>query len=185
MIQTTNAFTYTFEDVFSNYNEWQEYFTLAGIIDYEKPEDAKFDEYCYKILSRHFTHQNIRYMEIEAFLLELTNVYESKFYQFKRQKEMLDKMYSLTDNDLLELEQYLNNVANNPNDDIQDPKKVLNFVSAQTYSQKLGNKLEQYLKALNEIPALNIYKFINESTYGAMSFKDLFMNVQPRKYFNY
>ena len=185
MEQTTNAFTYTFENIFSNYDEWKEYFELTEIIDYNNMDDALFDKYCYNILARHFTHQNIRYLEIDAFLLELTNVYQSKFYQFKRQKEMLDKMYSLTDNDLLELEQYINNVANNPNDDIQDPKKVLNFVSAQTYSQKIGNKLEQYLKALNDIPSLSIYKFINDAEYGALSFKDLFMNVQPRKYFEF
>ena len=185
MEQTTNAFTYTFENIFSNYDEWRQYFEMANIIDYENADDALFDQYCYKVLSRHFTHQNIRYLEIDAFLLELTNVYEAKFNQFKKQKNLIDKMYSLSDNDLYELEQYINNVANNPNDDIQDPKQVLNFVSAQTYSQKIGNKLEQYLKAVNQIPALNIYDFINKSDYGALSFKDLFMNVQPRKYFEF
>lgn len=177
--------TFFFEDIFQNYEEWKDYFKDLNIVNYDKAEEALFDQYCFNILARHFSHQNIRYEEPESFLLEIVNVYQNKFLQFKRQKETIDKIYNLTDSDLTELEAYLTNLANNPNDNVSDPKQVLNYIQTQTYQTRSGNKLDKYLQALNNIPTLNTYNFLKADNKEEMGFKDLFMQVQPNQYYIY
>ena len=71
-------------------------------------------------------------------------------------------------------------MANNPNTEVSDPKKPMQYISAQTYQSTNNSKLKSFLMALNNMPSNNIFKFLNEkeSDYG-MSFRDLFMVVIP------
>ena len=175
----SGAFTFYFDEIFPSYDEWQEFISSTGIVNYENQLEANFDRFVYKILMREFTHQNIRYFEVDSFKCELANVYESKFHEFMKQKELIDAMYQLSLDDFTLLQTTLSNIANNPNDEPSDPKEPLNFISGQTYSQLKSNKLQSYLYALNNLPSLNFYKFINRSDEYDVSFRDLFMNVQP------
>ena len=74
-------------------------------------------------------------------------------------------------------------MTNNPNDEPNDPTKPLNFISAQTYQQLTDNRFKAYFNALNNMPTLNVFKFL-KGTPEELGFEDLFMNVQPNiKYY--
>ena len=85
----SGAYTFYFEEVFPSYEEWQEFIESTGIVDYNDPLEANFDAYVYKLLMREFTHQNIRYDEVDSFKCELANVYECKFKEFLKEKELV------------------------------------------------------------------------------------------------
>lgn len=178
----STAITFYFNDIFKNYSEWKNFIMQTEIVDYNVATEEAFDKFCYNILSRHFSHSNIRYNEKEAFLLELANVYQNKFKEFMKEKEIIDNIFKLTDEELYEFTNNIVNMANNPNDKPDNPYKPLPYISAQTFSKQNSNKLNSYLKALNNIPSLNIYKFLKSSETNEMSFQDLFMVVIPTQY---
>lgn len=174
------AFTFFFQEIFSSYDDWKQFFeNNSTIVDYTDPLEAQFDNFCYNILTRHFHNVNIRYDTISAFLSELLNVYENKFKQFLNEKKVIDAISQLTIEDYQIVSKGLTNMANNPNDDVEDPTQPLNYISAQTYNQIESNKLKAYLDALNNMPSLNVYKFLKPNNPNEMGFTDLFMNVQP------
>lgn len=174
------AFTFLFKEIFPSYEEWQEFISSnSNIIDYEDEIQASFDEYCWNILSRHFSNVNIRYGTPELFKNALLNVYENKFQQFMKEKQLIDEIYKMTLDEIASLNDTLTNFARNPNEanDI-DSNGKFTFISEQTYSKVNSNRFESYLKALNNIPTLNYFKFIKGSD-GEMGFIDLFMNLNP------
>lgn len=181
----SDAFTFYFEDIFHDYDTWKSVMEEYSTIDYTKTEEAAFDQFCFKLLFRHYNHANIRYDTPDAFVSELLNVYENKFKQFMTEKRIIDKMSDLTLDELQIVSTTLTNMANNPNDDVSDPLQPLNYISAQTFNQVQSNKLRAYLEALNNIPTLEIYKFFKANTPQEMGFDDLFMSVQPNSKYVY
>ena len=177
----SDAYTFYFEDIFSSYDEWKDYFSSLNIINYDNAEEASFDEYCYNILSREFSGQNIRYSVPQAFLNKLANIYLDRFNRFKKEKEIIDSTYSLTPDELALFNEALVNQADNPDNMPNDPYAPLNYISTQSYTKINSNRLTAYIDALNKIPSLNIYNFINAKDNFEMSFKDLFMNVQVNR----
>ena len=170
--------TYYFEEIFPTYKDWKDFMDINKVIDYTSAVDSAFDEWCYNILMRHFTHQNIRYSEIEAFKGELLNVYENKFKQFQREKMLIDAINTLSLQDIAELNEALTNMATAPNENNPlNSEGVLPFISEQTFNKITSNKLKAYLEALENVPTLNIYKFFKAQNKNEMGFEDLFMQV--------
>ena len=174
----STAYTFYFEDIIPDYDTWQSIMEQESFINYEDATQSAFDQFVYKLVSRHYTHCNIRYSTPEPFVLELVNVYQNKFAQFLKEKNIIDEMYNLTNEELVLVNNALTNIANNPNDAPADPLQPLQYISAQTYTQSNDNKLRAYFNALNSIPNLNTYKFLRSSDDYELSFDDLFMQVQ-------
>lgn len=182
----TDSLTYYFEEIIPDYETWQgvvnEY---DNIVNYDNVIESNFDAYCYKLLYRHFYNSNIRYDTPSAFLFELMNIYSTKFKQFLKEKSIIDKIYSLTNEDLEVIEESISNLANNPNDTISNPKSPLNFISAQTYNLRKDNKWSRYLEALDHMPILNSYSFLNKRIENGLSFNDLFIQILPNQQYLY
>ena len=181
----TTTFTHYFNNIFPSYKEWREFSEQIDSIDFNNPIHEAFDKWCFKILQRQFSHWNIRYFETDAFKLELAIVYENKFIQFLKEKELIDKIYNLSDDEILEIDHAINNMANNPNNKVEDPKKPLNFISAQTYNLRVQGKARTYLERLNSLPTLNIYKFLHNDKPEEMGFEDLFVQIIPNQDYIY
>lgn len=178
------SYTFYFNEIFPTYDDWVNTMKDFNIVNYEEVMQANFDNYVYKILFNQYYNVNVRYSTIGDFVTSLSNVYLNKFNKFLKQKELLDKIYNLTDNDILTLTQTLSNMANNPNTEPVDPTTPINYISAQTYQMLTDNKLKGYLNALESIPNMKVYNLLKPETEQEMGFSDLFMNVQPNlKYF--
>ena len=156
--------TFNFGELFKNYDEWKELFINTDIVNYEDEAQADFDKYFYNILFRHFCKSFIRYVEPEAFKNELINVYQNKFKQAMKEFEICNKIYNLTEEEIIAIGRAITNLANNPNEEIAQPTKQLEYISQQNASYSFNNKLDSYLKYLNSLPTFNVYKFINATT---------------------
>ena len=183
----SNAVTFYFNDIFPTYDEWKTFMTDSGVIDYSDALLTSFDEWAYNVIKRRFKWQNVRYAVPEQFQDAIANVYESRVMAFFKQKQMLESLYKLTDDDIVKVGESLINYANNPNTAPSDPLAPLPYVSNQNYSVQENNRYNAYLRAINNMPILNIDEFLRGgSNYdGAMSFENLFMNVQPNINFWY
>lgn len=177
----STAYTFYFNELLPDYESWKRIIESSGIVNYDDVLESEFDKFCYKILSRRYTHCNIRYDVPEAFICEMANIYENKFKQFKRQRELIESTYKLSEEEIMRLNETLNNMANNPNTEPEDPLKPLKFISAQTFMVQNSNRIQSYLYAINNIPTLNIYKFLKADNEFDLGFEDLFMNVQPHQ----
>ena len=175
----STAYTFYFDDIIPDYDTWRGIMEQESFINYEDATQSAFDLFVYRLLSRHYAHCNIRYSTPEPFVLELVGVYQNKFGQFLKQKNIIDEMYQLTNEELVLVNNALTNIANNPNDAPADPLQPLQYISAQTYTQSNDNKLRAYYNALNSIPNLNTFRFLRSSDDYELSFDDLFMQVQP------
>lgn len=182
-----SAYTFYFEQIFPDLLSWQTFIgTYSTIVNLNDPIDLGFDKYCYTLLSNHYNHCNIRYTTIDAFKSEILNVYDNKFAQFKREKALIEKVNSLTDEDLALVREYVNNQANNPNvDNPLNTDGFLGYISFQNFAKEKSNRLRAYLDALNNVPSMNIYKFFKANDDREMGFDDLFMNIQPNIDFVY
>lgn len=184
MNYSSSALTFYFQDIFPTYEEWKYTVESEGIVNYEDTEQASLDEYCYKLLSRQYHNCNIRYSTINDFLGALFNVYANKFFQFKRELELTKKLYALTEQELLQVNEALSNNARNPNNLVDDPTLPVKWFGEQVYSSLKGSKLDTYLKSLENLPSLRIFKFFERSG-EEMGFNDLFMQVLPNQKFYY
>lgn len=182
----STAFTFYWSDIFPDWQTFAKFNEDYAVIGFYKngvadPTISEFLQYCYKLLSRYFWKANIRYSDVNSFCRALANVLEDRFYQFKKQKELIDKAYKLTDEDIEQIQESLQNVADNPNTVPDDPRKPLQYISSQAFGFVKENRLKAYLRAINEMPNLRINEFIRGRAEYAdeISFLDLFMNVQP------
>lgn len=184
MNYSSSAITFYFQDIFPNYEEWKNTIENEGIVDYNNPEQSTLDEYCYKLISRQYHNCNIRYSTVNDFLGALLNVYENKFLQFKREIEITKKLYALTEEELLRVNEALSNNARNPNNIVEDPTKPVRWFGEQVYSTLNGSKLDTYIRSLESLPSLRIFKFFGREG-EEMGFNDLFMQVLPNQKFYY
>lgn len=185
----TDAITFYFtggtpeEVVFNDYSDWQDFIDQIQIVDESNVEQVAFSRYCWDILSREYKGVNIRYRDPVDFLCELANVFQNRFFKFLKEKEIIEKIYNLTEDEYIEAGEAINNFANNPNTAPAESKQPLEFVSSQTYNLVKNNKVRAYIEALSGLPTLQIYDF-TKRRYGDndIAFDDLFMNNIPREY---
>lgn len=173
-----NATTFLFQEVFPDYETWQSFITKADIVNYSDPGEAAFDAYCFKLLSRKYRNNNIRYLDPNDFSCELANIYENHFNAFKKRKELIDGLYNLTLDEITEVSKAITNIANNPNNTVDDPSQPLDFISGQTYQIAKNGRINSYLQALDSIPDKRIDDFLSK-------FKYLFMVIQPNNIYIY
>ena len=153
----SSAITFYFKDIFKTQDDFIKFLQDEKIID-DDAEKITFGQYVYKLLFRRYHNSNIQYDTTEDFKNDLANILEDSFDKFKTQNELIKKLHKITDEDIFIISEALANQANNPNSSTQDPKQPLNYISAQAYSYAKDNKLQAYLRALNNMPT----KLINE-----------------------
>lgn len=184
-MSSNGKLTYFWEDIFPDSDTWK---TFSGqIVDLTDTSINVFDTWCYKILSRFFHGTNIRYTNQQDFTNMLATVYENKFNMFKREKELIDISYALTETELQTVSQAISNQALNPNTEPVSVLEPINYVSAQTFSTLKNNKLNAYLTAINNMKSLQIIKFLRGDSQekNDITFVDLFMTVIPNTEYFY
>lgn len=160
----SSALTFYFKDIFKDVQTFTAYITEYDIANMKDAESLTFAQYLFKILFRRFHNSNIQYDTPEDFKCDLANILEDSFDQYKRQKQLIDKLYTLTDDELLQVSTALANSANNPNSTLDDPTKPIEYVGAQVYSIASNGKLSGYLTALRAMPTKFIGEIIDRCT---------------------
>lgn len=151
----STAITFYFKEIFPNYADFDYFlndFNIVSTIGDENAANLSFAQYLYKILFRRYHNSNVQYDTIDDFKLDFANVLEDCFTKYKRQMEILTKIHELTDKELITINTALANNSLNPNTRVDDPTAPLDFISAQAYSFTQDNKLNAFLRAMENIP---------------------------------
>lgn len=148
----SSAITFYFKEIYPTFDKFQAFLTRENVVDLSDAENLTFAQYIYKILFRRYHNSNIQFDTVEDFECELANVLEDNFAKYKRQVELAKQMQQLTDNEILIISKALANQSNNPNTKPTDPTQPLEYISAQAFTIATDNKLQGYLRALQNIP---------------------------------
>lgn len=148
----STALTFFFKEIFPDVESWLEFFKEYDIASLESDQDQSFARHMFKIIYRRFHNSNVQYDTQDAFKCDLANIIEDCFAKYKKQVEIAQKLYDMSENDILELSSTLANSGNNPNTQPNDPKKPLDYFGAQVFSFVKSGKLVGYLTALQSIP---------------------------------
>ncbi|MBO7695184.1 MAG: hypothetical protein J6T10_21390 [Methanobrevibacter sp.] len=174
----STSLTFFFKEIFETENDFLNFVIDYNVNSLNIADNLIYFKYVYKVLFRTYCNSNIQYLTPEEFKLDFANELENVWEKFKKRKELVEKIYKLSDDEILKINNTLSNQANNPNDAPDDPTKPLNYISAQVYSQLNDNKLIGYLKAIETMPELKNKELIN-------SFKWLFKSYIPNQVFIY
>lgn len=148
----SSSLTFYFKEIYPSFEKFKDFINKYEIVDLSNEENLTFAKYIYKILFRRFHNSNIQYDTIEDFECDFANIIEDNFEKYKKQVEIAKKMQNLTDEELIQINSALANQSNNPNTELEDPTKPINFVSSQAFTLAKDNKLTAYLRALQTIP---------------------------------
>lgn len=174
----SSALTFYFKEIFPKEQDFTDYMTEYQIADMSVATDLAFAKYLFKIFYRRFHNSNVQYDVPDDFKCDLANILEDNFEKYKKQIELTNKMYALTDDELLRVSEALANSANNPNTAVDDPTKPLEYIGAQAYTIANSNKLQAYLNALRTIPTKLIEEILAECS-------GLFKKYIPEQIFIY
>lgn len=145
------AITIFYKNVFSSLDDFKTFISEYTSLD----KDNTLHEFLYKRLLNKFCNENINYPTIESFKRCFAITYEDNFKQYEFRKNIIDKMYNLTESELVEVNRQIQNIALNNNellDSSKDPLDVsINFISHQNTSKATQNKLEAYIAAISGV----------------------------------
>lgn len=167
--------TFYFSDLIPDLETFKEY-TKEIPVDYDSLSTLDKDayEHCYRLLARRYGHANVRYTTPEAFYNAFAIPFDDAFRQYAKRLYIIGEAYKLTLEDYATLNQALQNYANNPNDEVLKPLEPLKYISSQTFTANLSNKLQAYLVAIDSLPSNYDEEFLAH-------FKGLFMNIIPNE----
>lgn len=169
------AETFFFKDIFEDTDSFLTYINEYTHLDNTDELHIKV----YNYLMMRYANSNVNYNTISSFKRLFAIDYEENFKQYKFRKNIIDKMYDLSDNDILLINKAITNVALNNNEITSDPlEKVIDYVSNQQSTAGYSNKLSSYLNALQDIQDEWINDLLDR-------FKKHFMQIFSEKVYVY
>lgn len=175
----STALTFYFKEIFPNFETFNSYLKQYAIVDTKAEANATnlaFAQYIYKVLFRRYHNSNVQYDTIDDFCCDLANVLEDSFDKYKKQFEIIKKMYELTPDELTTLNTALANNSVNPNTVVEDPTKPLEYISAQAFSYTKDNKVNAFMRALENMPTKLIDSMLRRCV-------NLFKTILPNQIF--
>lgn len=167
---TTN--TFYFEDIFGNYADFKEFTDSLEIYDETDIISETFNQYLFNILYMRYCGNSINYNTPQYFLYAFGLRYIDSFKKFKKQKELIDKINTLSEEDLQVLTETISNGAYNPNDTPTEFWKPLGYISNQSATRLNSPKLIAFINAMQAMPTQKIEEFTE-------TFIDLFTLFMP------
>lgn len=166
----SDSYTFYFEEVFPDHQSFSDYLTDYGIV-----------------LPSTITSQNLYNLFLDRYLncsiaFDNTSVFKHRFkillndylQEYATRIATINKVYPLTDDELLVVNTYINNYANNPNYQLTDVYTELGYVSNQNNGINKGNKLGAYITYLKTLTPYGNQEFLDR-------FKKLFKQIYIRK----
>lgn len=157
------AITFYFKDILPDYTAFEDFLTDYTDVD---TSDEDFNKYCFKYLFNRYCNSNVKYDTQDAFCRQFGITYENVYEQFKKRQEIVKKMYALDDDDIMRARFIIANNSLDDNvhlgDNVDPLGKPLDYISQQTASKELINKVEAYDNALRKITDNLLDEFLDE-----------------------
>lgn len=174
----SSSITFYFKEIFPKIDDWTNFLTEFDITDLTNQENLLMAQKIYKYLFRNYKNSNIQFDTPDAFKSHLANLIEDIFEKYKMQLTLIQKSYELTSDEMEIISRALANTSANPNNITANIEKPLDYISNQAYTIAKTNKLQAYLRAINDIPTKLIEELI-------LTVKRLFKCIIPTQEFYY
>lgn len=155
--------TLTFNEAFPDYEAFKVFTDNFKL--YTDDIGEAFNKHLYYGLKYRFSNCSLAYETLEEFKAEFGLAYNQYFKQYLIKQDLIDKMYSLKEDDYLLINKSISNLSNNPNYITNDPWELLDFTSVQNRNKSESNKLQAYLLALRSIPDAQINAMLDAFSY--------------------
>ena len=153
--------TIKFKDIYASFEDFKNDLTIIDNID----------KILFNYIYNYYCNSNIRYETIDAFKRHFVMEYENESTRFKMQLSMMDKIYNLSEDDVIMIENGINNVANNDNSLVENPfKEIIKFITNQSTYQRNSNRFIALINYVNELKNKQIFDFLD-------NFKKHFLSV--------
>lgn len=160
------ALTMYFKQLFPDLDTFETIAAEYSNIDLTDTTNQTFAAYLYDILFKRFHNSNTAAETPEDFYASFFLTFDDIFKKYQEQLDLIDKVYALTDDDILVISEVLTNASSNPNTVPTDPWEMINYVSAQTRGRNKTNKLVAYMQAIRELPARHTAEILRD--FGTM-----------------
>ena len=142
-----SSLTFYFETIFKDENDFNQYLTDYNIT---LPTGITYQD-LYKLFIDKYMNCSIAYDTTEVFKHRFRMVLNDNLNEYARRKAIIDKLYALTDDELIVMNEYIHNYANNPNVSVTDVFATLPYITQQENSKNKLSKLDAYANYLNYI----------------------------------
>lgn len=157
--------TLAFKDIFKDYSEFKAFTDKFKLYEEVEETAEAFNKHIYYTLKMRYGGCAVAYDIVEEFKAEFGLAYNQYFKLYLKKQDILEKIYKLTEEDFILLNQSLNNLSNNPNYQTNDAWEVLDYISIQNRSKSTSNKLQAYLLALRTLPDAQINAMLEAFDY--------------------
>lgn len=164
--------TFLFQEIFPNYSEFKKMTDDLQLYDQADSVSEAFNQYLFNIIYLRWKGNSVNFSTKDEFKMSFAFVYSDVFAKYKMQKQLIDKIQKLSDEDLEILTDSISNGAYNPNTAPKKPFELLNFISSQNATRLKNSKLLAYLNAIRNAPTLNAREMTD-------AFEDLFLLIIP------
>lgn len=173
---SNNNLTFLFKNIFKDYDSFKDFLIEEEI--YTADEYQEIHKWLFKVLFREYSDSSVMYDTINGFKADFANRYYDYFLRIKKTKDLIEKINNITDEELLIINESINNISNNDNSFESDIRKPLTYISSQNFSTATNNKLESYVKAINNMQTLQIKYILGV-------FRDLFIYIYNKEEYYY
>ena len=166
----SDSYTWYFEEVFKDDTEFNQFLTdysvsLPSTITYQKLYNLFLDKYL---------NCSINFDTKEVFKRRFALLLNDYLNEYALRIASINKIYLLTEDELLVVNTYINNYASNPNYKLTDVYKELEYVGSQNNGINRINKLEGYINYLRVLLPYGNQDFLDR-------FQKLFKQIYIRK----
>lgn len=169
-------YTFTFKEIFPTYEDFKSFCTEYGI-DITSDIIAPYISQVYNYLFNAYCNSNVKFDMIGDFKRCFAVELENQLTRFSKQLALLNKIYNISEEDIVQIGEAIANFSDSPNTTVTDVKKALNFITTQNYSISKNNKLVAYITAIQSLPDMQIEEFTKK-------FRWLFISIIPNvKYY--
>lgn len=162
--------TWYFEDIFPDETSFTDFLTSYGVT---LPTTITASS-LYKLFMAKYLNCSIAFDTKEVFKRRFSLLLNDYLKEYSVNIATKSAMYNLTDDELLIVNTYINNYANNPNYEVTDVFNELGYVSNQNNGINRANKLTAYITFLKSLLPYGNEAFLDR-------FKKLFKYIYIRR----
>ena len=162
--------TWYFEDVFKDETDFTQYLTDYNIV---LPLTITASD-LYNLFLNKYLNCSINFDTIEVFKRRFKIMLDDYLKEYSLRVATINKVYTLTDDELLIVNTYISNYANNPNYELTDVYNELGYVSSQNNGINRLSKIDSYIKYLKTLLPYGNREFLDR-------FKSLFKYIYIRE----
>ena len=165
-----NSATWYFEDVFKDEASFTQYLSDYNIT---LPLTITASQ-LYNLFLDKYLNCSINFDTIEVFKRRFKIMLDDYLKEYALRIATINKLYTLSDDELLIVNTYISNYANNPNYELSDVYTELGYVSNQNNGINRLSKLDSYIKYLKTLLPYGNREFLDR-------FKSLFKYIYIRE----